>query len=380
MTGEELLYALNFVEDDLVEAAEKDQPEKTGRPGLRLRYKVLAAVACLCLAVGGAVQVLLRLDYLKIGCSAWPGTIVDGSYYYNVPHSGVWRYTPGEGSEQLLSAFWEEGWQVNESGVYYVRGRSIYLQSHADGKTRRLYTVPLLQSTHIGFSFAADGMREGALAVTLYDRRKQQSREVLIDGQTGALVRELTGWQPYGSRGDVPYGWRFYPLEEQTLELTRHWSAQEEGFVGYDLLLNGQSVLPQGMYAVQYPRRYGPNLLVRAAQEGGAQAAEWQFLISAGGEAARLPDHAYSAGITGALFYTDDTGRVWCYLTDRKESRLLAADAAISVYEMTTDGEYLYTCVPWGDAQTCWRVGYDAKGLPETLTLVCADLRAARAG
>lgn len=379
MTGEELLYVLNFVEDDLVEAAEKAPPEKSARPGLRLRYRVLAAAACLCLVFGGAVQFLLRMDYLKMGDGAWPGTVVAGSYYYKVPHSGVWRYTPGEGSEKLLSAFWEDGWLVNEKGLYYVCGRSIYLKSHADGKTRRLYTAPLLQSTHIGVSFAADGVQDGALAVTLYHRRKQQRREILIDGQTGALLQELTGWQPYGSDGGVPYWRRFYPLEEQTLELARHWSPQEQEFTGYDLLLNGQSVLPQGMYAVQYPQRYGPNLLVRAAQEDEAEGDELQLLISADGEAARLPDHAYSAGVSGALFYADEAGRVWCYLTGRKESRLLAADAAVSVYSMTTDGEYLYTCVPWGSAQTCWRIGYDAEGLPEMLTLVCADLKAERA-
>ena len=104
MTGQQLFERLGYIQPAYVAEAEAFQVKP------RRCLRLAAAAACLCLLTAFAVNTLGRFGYdFRAGCGAWPGTIVEGVYYYNVPHSGVWRYVPGEEPEKLLSTYWEEG-------------------------------------------------------------------------------------------------------------------------------------------------------------------------------------------------------------------------------------------------------------------------------
>ena len=45
------------------------------------------------------------------------------------------------GTEKILSTYWYDGAIVNDYGVYFNRGRTLYVLPHATGKTEKLYTA-----------------------------------------------------------------------------------------------------------------------------------------------------------------------------------------------------------------------------------------------
>ena len=180
MRAEDILNALDHVDPALVGAADR-------KPRLwpkRLR-RFAAAAACFALVLGLGFHTLLRFDYFRSGCSAWPGSIVDGTYYFRVAHSGLWRWSEDGGTEKILSTYWYDGALVNGYGVYFNRGRTLYVLPHATGKTEKLYTAPRAKCTHIGFSLLTDGRVD----LMVYDKDRQVGSEYLLDGVTGT-VRE----------------------------------------------------------------------------------------------------------------------------------------------------------------------------------------------
>ena len=108
-------------------------------PPRRRWVRMLAAAACLCLVCGAGVGVMLRLGYLTAGCSAWPGTFVGGAYYHTVQHEGIYRWN-GTSNEKVLGAFRNEGWLVNDHGIYYKTRRSLYVLPH-EGRKTKLFTA-----------------------------------------------------------------------------------------------------------------------------------------------------------------------------------------------------------------------------------------------
>ena len=137
MRPETLLYAIGEVDDAAVQDA---RDPKLKRPHRWRRWLVTAA--CLCLVVLG-IWTAWRfeyLDFLRTGCAASIGTVVDGDYYYHVRHRGLYRYDPETGErQQILSTFWYNSYQVNEYGVYYTDGKSLYVLGHAAKKRTLLY-------------------------------------------------------------------------------------------------------------------------------------------------------------------------------------------------------------------------------------------------
>lgn len=137
MRPETLLYAIGEVDDAAVQDA---RDPKLKRPHRWRRWLVTAA--CLCLAVLGiwTARRVDYLDFLRTGCAASIGTVVDGDYYYHVRHRGLYRYDPETGErKRVLSTFWYDSYQVNKYGVYYTDGKSLYVLEHAAKKRTLLY-------------------------------------------------------------------------------------------------------------------------------------------------------------------------------------------------------------------------------------------------
>ena len=95
MTREQLFELLGGVEPAYILQAQR--PRKKRRAS-----RWLAAAACLCVMAAGSVYSLNRLGYFGASCSANPGTIVNGTYYFYEDHSGVYAYESGE-TEKLFS-------------------------------------------------------------------------------------------------------------------------------------------------------------------------------------------------------------------------------------------------------------------------------------
>ena len=86
-----IIDSIGKIDDDMIESVDALRQSKNKRSKTKW-IKWVAIAACFCLVAVGSINTQQRFDYLKgDGCSATPGTIVDGSYYYKVDHSGVWK-------------------------------------------------------------------------------------------------------------------------------------------------------------------------------------------------------------------------------------------------------------------------------------------------
>jgi hypothetical protein len=365
MKREDISDAMNLLDDDIVESTEKIR--KNGKQSRKRKWVKWGAVAaCLCLIIAGTINTMLRFDYFKAGCSAWPGTIVDGTYYYNVPHRGVYSYTPGGNSKMLLSAYWEDGWLVNEYGLYYVQGRSLFVQDIETGNTRKLYSTSLTDSTHIGFTLQQDGN----IILTVYNKNTEIKSELLLDGKTGEMLQTVMEPTSYDN-DDLSYSKANYQVGNRRLQLVLI-----SGEDNYDLLENGKSILPENItvshYSVTY---YGDNLWFNcSSNEDGAS--KLMFVVRPDGndKLITIPSHYYSAGTNEYLFYQSDNNAVWCLEIASGDTWQLNADTDVEVYELATDGKCLYTCVPWNDGQACWKLECDKDGKPVSMRIVSEDI------
>lgn len=343
--------------------------EKTGRKKRLRRW--LTVAACVALVILGAAEVIDRMDYLRMGCSALAGTLVDGVYYYNVSHSGVWRYTPQDGSRRIVSAWEEDGWQANAYGIYYTQGRSLYVREHESGKKRLLYKAGLFESTDIGFSMQADGN----VVVRIYNKRKDTIYELLLNGVTGNVLGEVTEKVSYSEKG-LLYSESHFQVGDRQLILVK-----EEGKEGYDLLENGESLLPEGRrlessYLIRY---YGNTLFLPFCREKDAVHRDYLVVRPDGSDSIlESGNRFFQTGTDDFLFYlignTGTVNSLWCMEIATGECWRVQKNQEITIYDMETDGEWMFTCVPWSEEQVCWRLVYDESGRPAILELVSGDI------
>lgn len=345
--------------------------EKTGRKKRLRRW--LTVAACVALVILGAAEVIDRMDYLRMGCSALAGTLVDGVYYYNVSHSGVWCYTPQDGSRRIVSTWEEDGWLANAYGIYYTQGRSLYVREHESGKKRRLYKAGLFESTDIGFSMQTDGN----VVVRVYNKRKDTVYELLLDGVTGNVLGEVTEKVSYSEKG-LLYSESHFQVGDRQLILVK-----EEGKEGYDLLENEESLLPEGrrLESSNWIRCYGNTLFLPLCREKDAVPSDYLVVRPDGSDSIlESGNRFFLTGTDDFLFYlignTSSVNSLWCMEIATGECWQVQKNQEITIYDMETDGEWMYTCVPWSEEQVCWRLVYDESSRPTALELVSGDIAA----
>lgn len=78
------------------------------------------------------------------------------------------------------------------------------------------------------------------------------------------------------------------------------------------------------------------------------------------------------------LKWDEKTGRktLWCMEIATGECWQVQKNHETTIYDMETDGEWMFTCVPWSEEQVCWRLAYDESGRPTALELVSGDIAA----
>ena len=62
-------------------------------------------------------------------------------------------------------------------------------------------------------------------------------------------------------------------------------------------------------------------------------------------------------------------------LTETEESCRLGLGQNLALYSVTSDGVYVYSCAPWGEAQIQWKLVYDEDGRPATIQLIDKNIR-----
>lgn len=351
-----LLAALTDIGDDLVEQA---APKK--RRKLRLN-RLAAFAACLALVILLGGTAIDRLGLFRAGCSAWPGTFADGRYYYIAGHGSLYCWD-GEGSRLVLHTLLSEESAVNDYGVYYRSGRRIYVIPHDTGRRRLLYTAPLRDRSHIAFAFYGEDV-----VVRVYNKWKEHLSEVLVDGRTGAVLEQVEDRLPYAVLHDSQ-DWQstHYRLGDRQLVLVP--TEEEHAFL---LTENGEPLLEQTVFVGA--DSFSDQLWFYLREGDGSSA----YIVRADGEDTLLeavPDNGTLAAAGGYAYWVEyEPEAVWCMDTHTGERWQLPTDTETELYDLTTDGELLFTCVPWNDYQALWRVETDADGRPVALTLLDGDI------
>ncbi|MBO5071052.1 MAG: hypothetical protein J6C37_11950, partial [Roseburia sp.] len=89
-----------------------------------------------------------------------------------------------------------------------------------------------------------------------------------------------------------------------------------------------------------------------------------------------VPFYGMYSGNDAYLFWTDaSTDEVWCYDVETEESWILEAEEDLTRYSISADGEYLYSCAPWGEEQILWKIVYDESGRPFSLQLIDENIQ-----
>lgn len=122
--------------------------------------RLLAAAACLALLVS-AVQAY-RYGYFKSGCGVLIGEIQNGTYYYVIPHRGLYAYTPGSGKQRILKSPQFDSWISAPQGICYSKGSKLMLYLFVEEESR------LLCEFDEGTVLVLETFVDGDLGVTMY--------------------------------------------------------------------------------------------------------------------------------------------------------------------------------------------------------------------
>lgn len=359
--------ALGKVNDKyIMEAVTYERKKKSGW----LKWGAMAA--CLCLVIVGVLDTLGRFDYsFKAGCGATPGTIVDGIYYYYVPHSGVWSYEPNGVSQKQLSTYWMEEWTVNDYGIYYWQGMSVYVRDHETGERRKLYSASWPECTHIRFRLRDDGN----IIFIGYNKDTRIRYELLLDGITGELIETVMEPTSYDDI-TLPYSEAHKIIGNREVELL---ALSKRDRVVYSLMENNVSLLPEGMLVYRYEEYFGDALWLGVWREDRVDDEETYAILYPDGktEIVTLPNQYYCGGTTEYLFAPNENCEVLCVEVATGESWILGMDTPGNFLDLATDGNYLYTMAPWAEGQTCWKLEYNEEGRPISISLISEDIRKA---
>ena len=156
-----------------------------------LKIVVILAVG-LILFLSSSGYVLFRLGYFQAG-NEYIGILTKEAYYFEAPRDGIYSYHPGKEPEKLISSFWVEDWDVNETALYYKYGRSLYSLDTENGKKRKLYEATDSRCSHISFSLRGDG----GILVNLYDKDVEKIKQIHIAGKIGEILHDMTDFLPY---------------------------------------------------------------------------------------------------------------------------------------------------------------------------------------
>jgi hypothetical protein len=189
MKPETISMAIGYIDNELIEAADALRNRKKANNHWK-RWAALAA--CLCLIVGSAIT-FLRGFPIGVGNGNFLGVLIDGEYYYTTTFS-FYRYTPStQERERIMSRFnvKDIGWRVNEHGLYYIKGRSLYVREHETGVSHRLYTANM--NTTIGFAdgAGAERLKSGYINLRIFDSNRRNiypMRVIQIDAKTGEII------------------------------------------------------------------------------------------------------------------------------------------------------------------------------------------------
>lgn len=348
MTAEKLYLILSDIDDILIKNAKiKSSP---------IWLKRTVSVACIALVLLSGIFVLDRFDYgFGAKCSAYPGDIINGVYYYDEEHSGVWSYTPDTGAKKELSTFFFDNYEATQDGIYFWNRYSLYLKDNQDEITR-IHTTNPFKYTHI----SVDILNDGKIAITQHNKRNRVYSEVLIDKNGVSYPTHLLAYTGM----DIAYSNRYFNLGDRMFYLQRNG----EKIGVYE---NG-NLLTENYSASQYAKFYFGNSLWIPVYSDEEYA--YLHLTKTQTEIVILPFSHIDSGTDDFLFFADTMqNKVICYDIKQKNYYNIKWEDKTDLYTFTTDGKYLYSSAPWDGKQACYEIIYN-NGVPYAFELIDKDI------
>lgn len=392
---QKMFNGITNIGDDLIAEA---QPA----PARKVRsvwVKRCALAACVCLAVIGiflAFRDTGKKEYMPgnllmggvVGDNAVIGQMINGAYYC-LSGDELWRYTVGQEPELIFEDA-RKTYILGDQGAYYAAYfRSyddiLHIHSHlysclyyrpydgADAKI--LYELETEDNlTLISFSLRDDD----TIALTLKEIAEAsyywieigKVSSYLIDGYTGEILEtfyENISEEEAAAIEIEPNRWETIELGGRVLHYT------EMDGVKWDIIENGNSILPEGAYAWRISE-CGEGILIDYSD--GAN--WWQLYIRPDGKEFNLGLEATRIGSMGengryVLYMHHDT-KMAVYDTDTNKRWTLGTDSDIEIRDALIDGDYLYSVSHTDNRHSLWRINYDEEGNPSDLVLVSEDI------
>ena len=357
-----LFNAITEIDDSFLEEAE----EKLAKERKSLFFKVVSIAACICLCIFSGINILDRFDYLGSGCSAWPGDVVEGKYYFSVQHDGIYCYEPEEKtSKKLLSAFWYDDYEVTSDGIYYTSGNKLSFLSFDTGKKFRLYKAWGYGHINVDIDF------DGNLTVTCYNRLFRTKKVLSLKPITGDLIEVKVPKMSFEAYNEAYED--NIPLSFKGRELI----LKEEGPFRekFKIMEKGRNILPENTFVTGYIWNYytspsGDKLFTEAT----VHKADGTFpaivvLTENSLEVFNVPECTELNFTDDHIFFLKDEAIHVLNLEDGEIRKLeIEGMSNIKIYSFATDGNYIYVTVPWDTVHEVWKVEKDEAGNPCKMT------------
>lgn len=211
--------------------------KKKSNKSLWLKWGTVAACLCLCV-MAITLNTLNRMDYFEESCSSYIGKVADGTYYYEVQREGIYSYNEANGTTKVLSSYWFDNWSVNEYGIYYNRGTTLYVLPHGSEKSEKLYSSA--SGSRIDFAVQPNGNIKVSV-VGKVDGKYETLQSFFLDGASGERI-------------DGKLSETIYQIGDREIIHLR----QENGC---DVLENGKSILPEGMTVGNSPDAFDDGIM-----------------------------------------------------------------------------------------------------------------------
>lgn len=361
MKSEDLLDAIGQVnEQDVADAARV----KRKAPWWA---RTLGAAACLCLVCMGAFALLF--GGMGASAGAGGGNFAGGWYYYQLNGGDVYRHNPEQGCEKVLSSWQYDTWDVNENGLYYKQNRRLYLVDHDSGEKRLLYRSGLFESSHIGFELYGDDV-----IVSVYNKRRDSVYEVLIDGESGAVLQTVM---------ELEYDYDFFTQFSDLNFLVgdRHLTLVPANGEGYRFYLTENGERLTESQVTQWPDWCDGGLWFDIYDESDEQSS--YFVVYPEGEELLVLSHVKWAVADGYMYWWEydtsqpagaDVYTLMCMDVHTGETWPMEVDTpGLSLDVLATDGQIMYSSFFNAKSVACWEIVYDSSR-PSALHLLDADI------
>ena len=330
-----------------------------------------------------AATVFGRLGYLNFGSTGNPsvsGTVVDGALYYEVPHKGIYIYTPDKGSKQILWKYWYDEYTINNYAVYYTSGDTIYCIPNDTNESKELYrlkgvdrmtVLPCGKDIIVGANIDGDTFKD-----------------LLINGKTGKEIGLLSGFSIKPDSTDEMMITEFKTTDLAADEVTcrvgkRKITLKEvksDDSTTCSITENGKNLLKKNETVLYYPKVYLGDCLVLDINNSKQNVDEEQnevLILRPNGKDSRItvnPEEGegISGGDKNYLFDQRFDNNIVCIDAYTGKTWDIAKDKRFECTEVvSSDNNYLYTINNMdGEQLSCWKIVYDSENKPASLELV----------